>query len=94
MPGNGLGIRRASGVLFTVCPTLSALATPFGSMNPMLVIDPFAPAPPPPGNLALLRVSRRAMATTFEIAIPYGTPHALPAAEAALDLIDANSKSR
>jgi thiamine biosynthesis lipoprotein len=28
------------------------------------------------------------MATTFEIAIPYGTPHALPAAEAALDLID------
>ncbi len=54
----------------------------------MLVIDPFAPAPPPPGQLALLRVSRRAMATTFEIAIPYGTPNALQAAEAALDLID------
>jgi thiamine biosynthesis lipoprotein len=53
----------------------------------MLLIDPFAPAPPP-GNLALLRASRRAMATTFEIAIPYGTPHALAAAEAALDLID------
>jgi len=63
-------------------------ATPFGSMNGMLVFDPFAPATPPPGNLALLRVSRRAMATTFEIAIPYGTPNALPAAEAALDLID------
>lgn len=57
-------------------------------MGIMLVLDPFAPAPPPPGNLALLRVSRRAMATTFEIAIPYGTPNALPAAEAALDLID------
>jgi len=57
-------------------------------MNGMLVFDPFAPATPPPGNLALLRVSRRAMATTFEIAIPYGTPNALPAAEAALDLID------
>ena len=28
------------------------------------------------------------MATRFEIAIPYGTPHAQPAAEAALDLID------
>lgn len=54
----------------------------------MLVIDPFAPAPPPPGQLTLVRVSRRAMATTFEIAIPYGTPNALPAAEAALDLID------
>ena len=66
----------------------SGPATPFGSMNGMLVFDPFAPAPPPPGNLALLRVSRRAMATTFEIAIPYGTPNALPAAEAALDLID------
>lgn len=57
-------------------------------MTGMLVLDPFAPAPPPPGNLALLRVSRRAMATTFEVAIPYGTPNALPAAEAALDLID------
>lgn len=56
-------------------------------MGIMLVIDPFAPAPPP-NNLALLRASRRAMATTFEIAIPYGTPNALPAAEAALDLID------
>lgn len=54
----------------------------------MLLLDPFAPAPPPPGELALLRVSRRAMATTFEVAIPYGTPNALPAAEAALDLID------
>ncbi len=57
-------------------------------MNGMLVLDPFAPAPPPPANLALLRVSRRAMATTFEVAIPYGTPNALAAAEAALDLID------
>lgn len=38
--------------------------------------------------LSLVRVSRRAMATTFEIAIPYGTPHAIDAGEAALDLID------
>ena len=36
----------------------------------------------------LLRVTRRAMASTFEIAIPYGTPNALAAAEDALDLID------
>lgn len=28
------------------------------------------------------------MATTFEIALPFGTPHAIPAAEDALDLID------
>ncbi len=36
----------------------------------------------------LLRVTRRAMATTFEIALPYGTPNALEAARDALDLID------
>lgn len=45
-------------------------------------------SPAPPGHLALVRVSRRAMATTFEIAIPYGTPHSIQAGEAALDLID------
>ena len=45
-------------------------------------------APAPLGDLALLRVSRRAMATTFEIALPDGTPNALAAAEAALDLVD------
>ena len=38
-------------------------------------------------SLTLLRVSRRAMATTFEIAIPYGTIDTLPAANDALDLI-------
>ena len=37
----------------------------------------------------LVRVSRRAMATTFEIAIPQGShPRAIAAAEDALDLID------
>ncbi len=46
------------------------------------------PAPPPPQEFALLRFSRRAMATTFEVMLPVGTPDALPAAEAALDEID------
>jgi FAD:protein FMN transferase len=36
----------------------------------------------------LFRASRRAMATTFEVAVPFGTPNALRAAEAAFDLID------
>jgi FAD:protein FMN transferase len=50
----------------------------------------FTPAPEPTaGDLTLVRVSRRAMATWFEVAIPYGTPDAVSAAEAALDLIDA-----
>ncbi len=48
-----------------------------------------SPPPPAPGGYTLVRVSRRAMATTFEIALPYGTPDAVPAAEDALDLIDA-----
>jgi len=41
------------------------------------------------GELSLIRVSRRAMATTFEVALPFGTPDALAAAEDALDVIDA-----
>jgi len=47
-----------------------------------------SPEPPPAGSLTLIRVSRRAMATTFEIAIPVGFPNAIAAAEDALDLID------
>ena len=50
----------------------------------------FAPAAEPPrlGDLSLLRVSRRAMATTFEIALPHAGAESLAAAEAALDLVD------
>ena len=36
----------------------------------------------------LLRFSRRAMATTFEVVVPYGTPLAYALAESALDEID------
>jgi thiamine biosynthesis lipoprotein len=39
-------------------------------------------------EIALLRAARRAMATTFEVLLPFGTPMALEAAEAALDEID------
>ncbi|OWK36227.1 Thiamin biosynthesis lipoprotein ApbE [Fimbriiglobus ruber] len=58
-----------------------------GAAGALLVPD-LAAEPALPGDLTLLRVSRRAMATTFEVAIPYGTADALPAAEDALDLID------
>jgi thiamine biosynthesis lipoprotein len=44
--------------------------------------------PPEPQQFALLRFSRQAMATTFEVLLPFGTPNALGAAEAALDEID------
>ena len=39
-------------------------------------------------DLTLIRVARRAMATTFEIALPQGTPRAVDVASAALDLIE------
>src|SRR5947209_1152180 len=42
----------------------------------------------PPRELALLRVGRRAMATNFEVLLPYGTPCAMEAAEAALHEVD------
>src|SRR5438105_3757957 len=44
--------------------------------------------PEAPQEAALLRFSRRAMATTFEIILPFGTPRAHDAADAALDEID------
>jgi FAD:protein FMN transferase len=46
------------------------------------------PSPEPPAEFPLLRVSRRAMATTFEVLLPLGLPDALTAAEAALGEID------
>jgi thiamine biosynthesis lipoprotein len=55
-----------------------------GLLTPSL----FADEPAPPEEFALLRVSRRAMATQFEVAIPHGIENALAAAEDALDLID------
>lgn len=48
----------------------------------------FDPPPEDAAELQLVRVSRRAMATTFEIALPFGFPQAVEAASDALDLID------
>jgi FAD:protein FMN transferase len=45
-------------------------------------------APPVIVDVAVLRASRRAMATTFEVLLPFGSANAQPSAEAALDLID------
>jgi thiamine biosynthesis lipoprotein len=46
------------------------------------------PPAPPPQEFPLVRFSRRVMATTFEVMLPFGTPDAVPAAEGALDEID------
>ena len=42
----------------------------------------------PAEEMTLLRFGRRAMATDFEIALPFGTPDAVGAGEDALDLIN------
>jgi FAD:protein FMN transferase len=42
----------------------------------------------PVADVAVLRASRRAMATTFEVLLPFGSPFAQSVAEAGLDLID------
>jgi thiamine biosynthesis lipoprotein len=47
------------------------------------------PAEPDPApEQAVLRFARRAMATTFEVVLPFGTPGAIDLAEAALEEID------
>lgn len=49
------------------------------------------PSPEPPRqkpDLALLRFARHAMATQFEVLLPFGTPGAMEIAEEALDLVD------
>jgi thiamine biosynthesis lipoprotein len=55
-------------------------------------LDVLPPPSPPeeisPPEFAVLRLSRRAMATTFEVLLPFGTANALAAGEAALDEID------
>lgn len=45
-------------------------------------------APEAEDDAVLLRFARQAMATTFEVVLPFGTPHAHIAADAALDEID------
>ncbi|HXG13278.1 MAG TPA: FAD:protein FMN transferase [Gemmataceae bacterium] len=44
--------------------------------------------PAPVEDVALLRIGRQAMATTFEVLLPFGTPDALAIGEAALNEID------
>ncbi len=51
-------------------------------------VTPDNPSPRFAEEAALLHFARRAMATTFEIILPFGTPHVHEAAGAALDEID------
>lgn len=51
-------------------------------------ISRLASLPDSVDEIPLLRLSRRAMATTFEFVVPFGTPEALAIGEAVLDRID------
>jgi thiamine biosynthesis lipoprotein len=51
------------------------------------LLEEFTPASAAPQEAALLHFARRAMATRFEVILPFGTPRAAQAAEAALDEI-------
>jgi thiamine biosynthesis lipoprotein len=55
----------------------------------MLLDSLLSDEPDAPSEYSLVRVSRRAMATTFEVALPVGAhPDPIAAAEDALDLVD------
>src|SRR5262249_48287018 len=43
----------------------------------------------PPEEIAVVRLARRAMATSFEIVLPFGMPDVRATGEAAFDLLDA-----
>src|SRR5438105_13702338 len=53
------------------------------------VLSATAPLPGPETDAALLRFSRRAMATSFELVLPSGTPNAWDLGEVVFDLLDA-----
>jgi FAD:protein FMN transferase len=51
-------------------------------------ISQLASAPVVGSEISLLRMARQAMATTFEVVVPFGTSHAMQLGAAALDRID------
>jgi thiamine biosynthesis lipoprotein len=51
--------------------------------------DDIVPPPEAPGEISLLRLGWRAMATRFELVLPFGTPGAMQAGQAAFELLDA-----
>lgn len=70
--------------LFDPKNVAKATGTALGAFIELNEDDP----PPVEGEVPLLQLTRRAMATNFEILVPFGTPNAQDAANAAFDLID------
>ena len=61
---------------------------PPADVIPPILAEWLRDEPAPVADVTVLRAARRAMATLFEVLVPFGAPDAQPAAESALDLID------
>ncbi len=59
-----------------------------GALDEFTVTLPTAPPPVPTSEVALLRLSCRAMATTFEILLPFNTPLAAELSTPIFDLVE------
>jgi thiamine biosynthesis lipoprotein len=57
-----------------------------GALNELTATLPPPPSPTP--EVALLRLSHRAMATTFEMLLPFGTPHTAELSGTVFELVD------
>jgi FAD:protein FMN transferase len=64
------------------------LAQTAGQVLAALDVVELSPPHEPVADVPLLRAARQAMATTFEVLLPAALAESLPAAEAALDVID------
>jgi thiamine biosynthesis lipoprotein len=69
-------------------PLANAAGQVLGALDDLTELAETLSDEAPPPETLLFRASRRAMAATFEVALPFATPDALLAAEAALDLVD------
>lgn len=52
-------------------------------------LDPIDPTPPPAEELALVRLGWRAMATRWEVVVPFDTPDTMALGQETFDLLDA-----
>ena len=59
-----------------------------GALDELSTLSALQPPPADNEDIPLLRLSRRAMATTFEVVLPYGTPSAMDIGSDAFDHLD------
>src|SRR5438132_109220 len=64
-----------------------AAGTVLGALDELVSL-PLDDADTPAAEIALLRLSHRAMATTFELLLPFGTPDAMSLGAAAFERLD------